>query len=118
MQSLFLLITLAVLLAVLLADVLNALLDPGPGRRGKAMASTELSAGLGTPVTPSTGQPGVQPGPGRGRATRPARTGMALNRLYGAVRSNRKASAGAILLGLRVRARSRPRPDRARPAAG
>ena len=63
------------------------------------MASTELSAGLGTPVTPSTGQPGVQPGPGRTRDAA-GRTGIALNRLYGAVRSNRKASAGAILLGL------------------
>lgn len=60
------------------------------------MASTELSAGLGTPVTPSTGQPGIQPS-GRARDVA-ARTGVALHRLFGAVRSNRKATAGAILL--------------------
>ena len=61
------------------------------------MASTELSSGLGTPVTPSTGQPGIQPS-GRARDAA-ARTGVALNRLFGAVRANRKASAGVILLG-------------------
>ncbi len=59
------------------------------------MASTELSAGLGTPITPSTGQPGIQPGRARDAA---ARTGVALGRLFAALRSNRKASAGAILL--------------------
>src|SRR6266571_4225759 len=59
------------------------------------MASTELSAGLGTPITPSTGQPGIEPGRARDAA---ARTGVALGRLFAALRSNRKASAGAILL--------------------
>ncbi len=61
------------------------------------MASTELSPGLGTPVTPPAGQPGIRPGPGRARDMA-ARTGMALHRLFVAVRSNRKASAGFILL--------------------
>jgi peptide/nickel transport system permease protein len=59
------------------------------------MASTELSPGLGTPVTPSTGQPRIRPGRTRDAA---ARTGVALHRLFGAVRSNRKATAGVVLL--------------------
>src|SRR5215468_7513 len=59
------------------------------------MASTELSTGLGSSVTP--GVPAATPGPDRGRDAA-ARAGMALSRLYSAVRSNRKASAGFILL--------------------
>jgi peptide/nickel transport system permease protein len=59
------------------------------------MASTEISTGVGSSATP--GVPAVTPGPDRGRDAA-ARAGMALNRLYGAVRSNRKASAGFILL--------------------
>jgi len=59
------------------------------------MASTEMSTGLGTAVTP--GVPTATPGPERGREAA-ARAGMALNRLFSAVRSNRKASAGFILL--------------------
>ena len=61
------------------------------------MASTELSPGLGTPVTPSTGQPGIRPRSSRAHDAA-ARIGVALHRLYGAVRSNRKATAGVILL--------------------
>jgi len=59
------------------------------------MASTEMSTGLGTAVTP--GVPTATPGPERGREAA-ARAGMVLNRLFSAVRSNRKASAGFILL--------------------
>jgi peptide/nickel transport system permease protein len=59
------------------------------------MASTEISTGLGTTVTP--GGPAATPGPERGREAA-ARAGVALNRLFSAVRSNRKASAGFILL--------------------
>jgi len=59
------------------------------------MASTEMSTGLDTTVTP--GVPTATPGPERGREAA-ARAGIALNRLFSAVRSNRKASAGFILL--------------------
>jgi peptide/nickel transport system permease protein len=59
------------------------------------MASTEISTGLGTAATP--GVPAATPGPDRGRDAA-AKAGMALNRLFSAVRSNRKATAGFILL--------------------
>jgi len=59
------------------------------------MASTEMSTGLDTNLTP--GVPTATRGPDRGRETA-AKAGMALNRLFNAVRSNRKASAGFILL--------------------
>jgi peptide/nickel transport system permease protein len=59
------------------------------------MASTEMSTGLDTNLTP--GVPTATRGPDRGRETA-AKAGMALNRLFSAVRSNRKASAGFILL--------------------
>jgi peptide/nickel transport system permease protein len=59
------------------------------------MASTEMSTGLDTNLTP--GVPTATRGPDRGREAA-AKAGMALNRLFSAVRSNRKASAGFILL--------------------
>jgi peptide/nickel transport system permease protein len=59
------------------------------------MATTPMSTGLDTTLTP--GAPTATPGPERGRDAA-AKAGMALNRLFGAVRSNRKASAGFILL--------------------
>jgi peptide/nickel transport system permease protein len=59
------------------------------------MASTEMSTGLDTNLTP--GVPTATRGPDRGRETA-AKAGMALNRLFSAVRANRKASAGFILL--------------------
>jgi peptide/nickel transport system permease protein len=59
------------------------------------MASTEMSTGLDTNLTP--GVPTATRGPDRGRETA-AKAGIALNRLFSAVRSNRKASAGFILL--------------------
>jgi peptide/nickel transport system permease protein len=54
-----------------------------------------MSTGLDTNLTP--GVPTATRGPDRGRETA-AKAGMALNRLFSAVRSNRKASAGFILL--------------------
>jgi peptide/nickel transport system permease protein len=59
------------------------------------MATTPISTGLDTTVTPDV--PTATPGPDRGREAA-AKAGMALNRLFSAVRSNRKASAGFILL--------------------
>ncbi len=61
------------------------------------MASTEISTGLGTSVTPAAGEPAAEPGPSRVREVA-TRTGKALNRLFGTLRSNRKASVGFILL--------------------
>ena len=71
MQSLFLLITLAVLLAVLLADVLNALLDPRTRTAGKPWrAQTCLPASAARLPRRPAGQEssraaGVTPRPGR-----------------------------------------------------
>jgi len=54
-----------------------------------------MSTGIDTTLTP--GVPTATPGPERGRDAA-ARAGMALSRLFSAIRSNRKASAGFILL--------------------
>ena len=59
------------------------------------MATTPMSTGIDTTLTP--GVPTATPGPERGRDAA-ARAGMALSRLFSAIRSNRKASAGFILL--------------------
>lgn len=63
------------------------------------MASTELSADLSASVPADAGKPDVPAGPGRARETA-ARTGLAMGRLFVTIRSNRKASAGVILLAL------------------
>ncbi len=63
------------------------------------MASTEISAGLGAEAPPAAGQPQAQPGsPPGGARTAAARTRKALQRLFGTLRSNRKAGIGFILL--------------------
>jgi peptide/nickel transport system permease protein len=61
------------------------------------MASTELSPGLSTPAPPETGQ-GRPPADRASARDVAARTGMVLHRLFGTLRSNRKAGVGAILL--------------------
>jgi peptide/nickel transport system permease protein len=63
------------------------------------MASTDITAGLGPTITPSAGQPDAQPGSPPSRAREAAtKSGQALGRLFSALRSNRKASTGFILL--------------------
>jgi peptide/nickel transport system permease protein len=61
------------------------------------MASTEISTGLGSSITPGAGEPVIKRAPSRAR-TAAAWLGKALQSIFGALRSNRKASIGFILL--------------------
>ena len=79
MQALFLMITVAVLFAILVADILTALLDPRTRDGAVAMAMPVSGVATETPA-----------------AQVPA--GHALARVGRAVRSSRKATAGIILL--------------------
>src|SRR6201985_2041633 len=75
MQALFLLITLAVLVAILLADIATAIFDPRTRSAGEALAATTVTV----------------PAP-----RVPVNSGA--RRIWRAVRRNRKATAGVILL--------------------
>ncbi len=90
MQALFLLITVAVLVAILLADIATAILTRAPGRRashGHAAPSPRRH-----PAPPGLPAPPAPPPAGRAGA---ARRSPGWSR---AVRSNRKATVGTVLL--------------------